>query len=184
MRYVAKLPKRPARQKTKASLKMEDSQQKKYPPLGKYRITRPCIITDLHGAILAWYLPGILKEPRQVSKFTFSDYAKELGIQGKILEATEKLNPLLKKSQTDSGSGSSWHTDPRLFHRGMETHIEFGAVNISPAWFELGHEVSTSAHGILYLLIAYSGDCTRVSEGRQTSQIPRRIALARFHLGI
>ena len=125
---------------------MKDSQWKKYPPLGKYSITRPHIITDLHGAILAWYLPRILKEPKQVSKFTFLNYAKELGIQGKILEATKKLNPLLKRTQNNSGSSSCWHMDPRLFHRGMEIHIKFGTVNNPPVWFELSHKVSTSAH--------------------------------------
>jgi hypothetical protein len=77
------------------------------------------------------------------------------------LAATEYLHPLLKESskklanrnskrrkkgskENSSGSkGSSWRADPTSFHSGK--HIPEGWVNISPAWFQQGHEVSVSA---------------------------------------
>jgi hypothetical protein len=59
----------------------EDGLQKRYPARVKRvnadanadtdvdrstSITRPCIIIDMHGRILCWYLPGVLSEGFQV----------------------------------------------------------------------------------------------------------------------
>ena len=44
--------------------------RRRYPPQNESAadlpISRPCIIVDMQGIILAWYLPGILKDSRQV----------------------------------------------------------------------------------------------------------------------
>jgi hypothetical protein len=50
------------------------------------------------------------------------------------MAATVKLYPLLHKQ-----GGSSWRLDKRLFPSGKEGPQ--GLLNISPAWFEQGHEV-------------------------------------------
>jgi hypothetical protein len=56
------------------------------------------------------------------------------------MAATEKLDSLLK---TDSKSDASWRTDCRNFNSGAR--LPEGYVNLSPAWFQQGHEVSVSA---------------------------------------
>ena len=40
-----------------------------YPPIGDMepnKISRPTVVVDMHGVILAWYLPGVLGNARQV----------------------------------------------------------------------------------------------------------------------
>jgi hypothetical protein len=142
VRYAAKLPKKQGHPGSQSSQDKEESRQRQYPPLNdSVKMTRPCIITDLHGAILAWYLPGILNESRQVGLFASSNHTNKLGIiQGKLWAATEKLNPLLRTSR-----GKGWRNDPKYFQQSHESSVDSGAINFSPAWFELGHEVSASA---------------------------------------
>lgn len=52
------------------------------------------------------------------------------------MEATEKLHPLLGKRQ----SGALWRGDADNFVKG--TKDPPGVLNISPAWFQQGHDVS------------------------------------------
>ena len=52
------------------------------------------------------------------------------------MTAMEKLHPLLGKRQ----GGISWCDNPALFPSGSEG--PHGTLNLSPAWFQLGHEVS------------------------------------------
>jgi len=67
--YVDKLLQRFSKPGTKASIKKEKSLQQRYPPLNNITVSAPCIIVDRHGVILAWYLPGILSDSRQVGLF-------------------------------------------------------------------------------------------------------------------
>lgn len=53
-----------------------------------------------------------------------------------MLAATEKLYPLLGKRQ----GTASWRNDAALFP--SEKKGPHGALNISPTWFQQGHEVS------------------------------------------
>jgi len=65
--YLQKLPKGLLKEESKADRDLKTSLRKQYPPLEDAAVTiRPCIIVDLHGVILAWYLPGILSNCRQV----------------------------------------------------------------------------------------------------------------------
>ena len=76
-RYADKLPRRPANSGTKAAQATEASLRQQYPlndSAIKGPISRPCIIVDMQGIILAWYLPGILKDSRQVRLFTLFDH--------------------------------------------------------------------------------------------------------------
>jgi hypothetical protein len=153
-RYASRLPKKAPNKETKSSQERETSLRKRYPPLNGVEVSKPCIIVDMHGVILAWYLPGILKDPRQVGMLTLSDYSsKPDTFQSEIMVATEKLHPMLEKKRkkkkstcsTGTKTGASWRTDPKYFHSG--TQAPKGSINISPAWFQQAHEVSVSACG-------------------------------------
>lgn len=37
--------------------------------MNKVTLSKPCIIHDMHGVVLTWYLPGILNDSRQVGLF-------------------------------------------------------------------------------------------------------------------
>ena len=52
-----------------------------------------------------------------------------------MMAATEKLHPLLEKP-----GGTSWHIDPENFPPGTE---DPGVLDISPTWFQLGHDMSS-----------------------------------------
>ena len=68
-RYAEVLPKKPSTAISEASQKREAYLLRTYPPLNKVRMSRPCIICDVQGIIMAWYLPGILDDFRQVGLF-------------------------------------------------------------------------------------------------------------------
>jgi hypothetical protein len=57
--------------------------------------------------------------------------------QREMMGATEKLNPLLGKHQR----GASWRVDPEIYRPATMTAPQ-GLLNLSPAWFQQGHEVS------------------------------------------
>ena len=71
--YVEMLPKKPLKSGTKASKEKEASLKWQYPPLNGVTASLPCIIVDMQGIILAWYLSGILTNSRQVSLFALSN---------------------------------------------------------------------------------------------------------------
>ncbi|KAF8264121.1 hypothetical protein EI94DRAFT_1703474 [Lactarius quietus] len=72
----------------------------------------------MHGVILAWYLPGILRD----------------SWQREMMAAMEKLHLLLGKHQ---GNGSR-HNNPEIYC--LKTTDVWGSLNISPAWFQQVHE--------------------------------------------
>jgi hypothetical protein len=77
-RYADMVPKNPQNSGTKASNKKEASLRQRYPPLKNITASMPCIIVDMHGVILTWYLPGILTDARQVSVFVVPIVAENL----------------------------------------------------------------------------------------------------------
>jgi len=56
-----------------------------------------------------------------------------------MLAARENLRPLLKLSK----GGSNWRNDPKMYR--SEGGLQ-GSVNLSPGWFQKGHEVSALAN--------------------------------------
>ncbi|KAH9037002.1 hypothetical protein EDB85DRAFT_1861756 [Lactarius pseudohatsudake] len=96
--------------------------RRQYPPqndsAADIPISRPCIVVDMQGVILAWHLPGILTDSRQ----------------SEMMAATQKLHSLLEKRPRST----SWRLDPEYFPSGLEGLQ--GLVNFSPAWFQQGHE--------------------------------------------
>jgi len=63
---VAKLPKKPPKPGTKASDDREAKLKRQYKLLDEATASAPCIVIDMQGVILAWYLPGILSDSRWV----------------------------------------------------------------------------------------------------------------------
>ena len=119
----------------------EKSLRKRYPPRGdlaaSISLSSPCIIIDMHGIILAWYLPGILTEARQVNIFHLLHLGSISNMfQGQMLAATQKLWQLLDCSVRNQ----SWCNQANSFQAGAE--LPTGVVNFSAVWFEQGHEVS------------------------------------------
>ena len=115
--------------------------QKQYPPIFKDAVfvDVPHIIVDLHGIILAWCLPDILSPERQVCGqlhpvIWIITYKQKI-----IMELMELLKPLL----TVPNQSGSWRVSDAYF-KSQESCDKFspGVVNMSPAWFQLGHEVS------------------------------------------
>ena len=75
--YADKLPQQPENSGTKAAQATKASLRRQYPPNDlaiKGPISRPCIIVDMQGIILPWYLPGILKDSQQVRLFTLFEH--------------------------------------------------------------------------------------------------------------
>ena len=100
---------------------LEESLRRTFKPLEDNRLQiSPCTITDRHGQVLLWYLPNILRPERQVSMFA----------DLKLLE------PVLKNPK----SSNSWRTSSE-YYRPVKNGLKPGSMNISPAWFEQGHEV-------------------------------------------
>ena len=60
---VAENPPKPG---TKASDDREAKLKQQYKPLDEATALVPCIVIDMQGVILAWYLPGILSDSRRV----------------------------------------------------------------------------------------------------------------------
>jgi len=93
-----------------------------------------------------------------------------------MLEVQEKLFPLLETSQ----SGSSWQEDPELYPSGGKGLQ--GLVNLSPAWFQQAHDVSTSMHTIYFLAAhSISENIARMPRTLCKLQIAYGIEVARFH---
>jgi len=74
-----------------------------------------------------------------------------------MLMAQEKLRPLV----TIPPSGKSWREDPDSFRPGEGPQ---GSVNLLPAWFQQGHDVSASMHKLYFL-----GSSFQISECRNNT---------------
>jgi hypothetical protein len=75
-RYAHRLPRKILKPETQAAKNSEASLRSIYPPQSDLEtagatISSPCIVVDMDGIILTWYLPGILNESRQVRSFDF-----------------------------------------------------------------------------------------------------------------
>ena len=66
MCYMAKLPKNHSKPGTKALGDKETQLKQQYKPLDEVTASVPCIVIDMQGIILVWYLLGILSDSRQV----------------------------------------------------------------------------------------------------------------------
>jgi hypothetical protein len=125
-RYADKLRQTTVNSGTKAGQAAEASLRRRYPLLNgsvaSAPISRPCIVVDMQGIILVWYLPRILKDSRKVSFSALSDFWFEYdACQREMMVAMEKLTESPAKSRkrcpsesqagTSKGTsrGTSWH---------------------------------------------------------------------------
>jgi hypothetical protein len=47
---------------------IEEELRRLFPPAATETIAEPCLVVDSEGMILLWFLPGLVKSERQVSK--------------------------------------------------------------------------------------------------------------------
>src|SRR5260370_8572627 len=100
MRYAERLLKKPSKPGTKASDEREASLRRQYPPLNGVTASTPCIIVDMQGIILAWYLPGIMTNSRQAGLFSLSYRSKKpYPFQKSMFAPRGKARLLLKMLQ-------------------------------------------------------------------------------------
>ena len=100
--------------------------------------------------------------------------------QGEMMAATERLHPLLKVSRPNK---TNWRGNPKYFNSGGQKR--FGFVNISPAWFQLGHSVSVLVCKIYYLSAAhFKWDRERSPAGQSNIAIISCLTMARWNLNI
>lgn len=105
-----------------------------FPPGEEETIDQPALIIDRDGVVLAWYLPSVLGQDRQVRRFS-SHTSKAHLFQTKISEALVPITDALMKSYNSVTTG--WRSDRDFF---SETDgILKGCLNMSPAWFQMGH---------------------------------------------
>ena len=138
-RYTDKLPQWPANSGMKATQATEASLRQWYPlndSATKGPISRPCIIVDMQGIILAWYLPGILKDSWKVSLFTFS------------ITKSNTFDVRQKWWQQQRSYIHYWKGIRETTHGAMMLQFIFpgtesprGLLNLSPVWFQQAHEV-------------------------------------------
>ncbi|KAF8956033.1 hypothetical protein BDZ97DRAFT_1607550, partial [Flammula alnicola] len=117
--YVAELTER----STGQILRVEAKLRKKFPPIYSPTVYTmdPCIVTDIEGNILLWYLPRALTAERTVQMW-------------------DDMN-LLDKSLRISKGSTSWRIKPTFF-RAHPGWLKPGNASMSPAWFQQAHEKS------------------------------------------
>ena len=177
MRYADKLPKKPLTRGSDAAKAKEASLKQQFVPLDGVTISTPCVIIDSQGIIMAWYLPKILSDARQVGLLPFNRIKRPNVSQNVMLVARQKLRPLLDSSI----HGRCWRDNLEYFHLGEESLR--GSVNFSPAWFQQGRDVSTSIRRVQYSSsYSTSENVAEIPAGFCELPIGRRINLASCHL--
>ncbi|KAG1870581.1 hypothetical protein DFJ58DRAFT_837333 [Suillus subalutaceus] len=97
---------------------------------GTKLIDIPATILDASGAIIAWYLPDALTD----------------ATHNEIWAASDLLAPMLEQSIKLDGI---WRTNQQWFTPSSENDVLTpGCVNLSPAWFQQGHEVGSDEMAI------------------------------------
>ncbi|KAG2365340.1 hypothetical protein BDR07DRAFT_1246032, partial [Suillus spraguei] len=92
---------------------------------------RPAVVVASEGTIVVWYLPGALSRTTQ----------------DEIWNATNDMEPLLKRSIASVGASRvHWRCQDAYFSPGSGA-LQPGCVNVAPAWFQLGHDISASLRG-------------------------------------
>jgi hypothetical protein len=126
---------------------VEAKTMKQYPPLFEEHrfLTEPKIITDMHGNVLVWYLPGIFTNSRQVrDRSTHETFVHTIMVllsplQDIVWKILTLIDDILPKGIDPSGS--SWRTRPEYFQKDDHRFPKPGIINMSPAWFQQGKDV-------------------------------------------
>lgn len=135
---------------------LEERMETMFPPMFSLpfpMIDTPCIIVDNTAAILFWYLPRSLTLTRQVNGSSALAGSCSLTFESQqiIWDATFHLQPSLKGGKNHG----NWRSLDNFFRpRGGDSTLPPGVVNLSPGWFELGHDVRCQ-HIIICILHLY-----------------------------
>lgn len=121
--------------------KKEKALMKKFPPEEELFLQMPAIVVDAGGRIIVWYLPGAMTEMIMVSLLHQPLMHTSETPKVDMLGATKVMTGLLEHSIT-TGKTAKWRTDESNFHPSPDGLITPGCINISPAWFQQGREVS------------------------------------------
>ena len=118
-----------------------------YPPpvdLLQMVVDVPSIVVDMHGVILAWYLPQVLSPKCQVRQlFQILPTVSDLG-QVKIWNASAFINHTMGVNQPKEVSEKSWRKSSEYYCPADLCKVcEGGCIDFSPAWFQQGHNVGT-----------------------------------------
>lgn len=124
-----------AEKKGTAQLISDNDCVEEIPPL--QQLTEPAVIVDRSGYILLWYLPGLVSQPNQASLIRLRDIRALTDQQILMWENLKVLErPLL--SSIGTGGVLNWRTTADFFRQDSTLQ---GAINLSPAWFQLGRNV-------------------------------------------
>jgi hypothetical protein len=125
----------------------EEALLAKFPPAKRLVLDRPSVVIDSGYRIILWYLPGALHWSLQVGTglcWNFTILIRRR--QRDMYNATIGMGNLLKQSittgKTSTGQSSKWRTHSSNFYAAQEPQLTPGCINISPCWFQQGHEVS------------------------------------------
>ncbi|KAG1792287.1 uncharacterized protein HD556DRAFT_1444556 [Suillus plorans] len=106
----------------------EEALLAKFPPAKRLVLDRPSVVINSGYWIILWYLPGAL----------------HWSLQRDMYNATIRMGNLLKQSittgKTSTGQSSKWRTHSSNFYAAQEPQLNPGCINISPCWFQQGHE--------------------------------------------
>ncbi|KAH8077280.1 hypothetical protein BXZ70DRAFT_1013017 [Cristinia sonorae] len=93
--------------------------------------TQPATVIDSMGRIVAWVVPGVLSEERMAD----------------ITKGAQILEREIKRGHpTGRNPAAGWRSDPSFYKEAEETQpVSPGVFNMSPAWYESGHEYDMRA---------------------------------------
>lgn len=151
-RYSMRLPKVQTPPKIPTTLQ---GLKHKYPPITPtILLSRPSVILDMHGRIIAWYLPGLLSQEWQVWCLILSWQSLEwplniFTVQNLLSRSASHLKPAFTSygGKPSNAGDANWRQSQSLFKAPSECpHIPPGAINISPAWYQQGHDMVIILH--------------------------------------
>ncbi|THH19631.1 hypothetical protein EUX98_g8734 [Antrodiella citrinella] len=82
-------------------------------------IQTPRTIVDSEGRVLVWAIPGALSNKRQQQIYKSARHLQNHFVQG--------------------CEGGRWRTDPQYFNNKLVGALRSGTLNLSPAWYSVGH---------------------------------------------
>jgi hypothetical protein len=107
-------------------------------------INIPCVVTDRNGKVLFWYLPDALMPERKVCGIVVIPVISRLTpvVQEATWQSLLNLEQYFKGSV--GGPNSTWRVNAGNFKDPAECKPVPGNINLSPAWFQQGHEVCSA----------------------------------------
>lgn len=115
--------------------------RERYPVPEDVLLEDACIIVDLHGKILCWYLPTLLNSNRQVSGPLIYN-ARSIFTWYQEIIWTAILQMESRFPGSTGQDGHSWRRNPENYKTPGTCIPHPGTVDLSPCWFQQGRDVS------------------------------------------